>query len=310
MGSEDFSLPPLETLAGGLVDLAAVVTCPDYCCGRGLKQTSSPVKKKAVEMGLVVREPSSLKKGDFIEWLKSVSPDIIVLASYGKILPKAVLDVPRLGCLNIHPSLLPRHRGATPVEAAIMAGDKKTGVTLFFMDEGCDTGDILIQEETDIGEEETGYDLSMRLARIGAEMLERALPEIERGNFKRHQQDKEAGSYAPMLKKEDLRVDWKEPVEVIAGKVRALAPKPGMSTVFRGKILKIFKGKPVKDMVGAPGEILDILKGQGPVIGTGDGGLLLLKLQPEGKKVMEGNAFLNGYQPEKGEFMGSMEACY
>ncbi|MCD6310630.1 MAG: methionyl-tRNA formyltransferase [Candidatus Eremiobacteraeota bacterium] len=304
MGSEKFSIPSLEVLAGGLVDLLAVITCPDSPSGRGRKYTPSPVKKRAMELGIPVKTPDSLRTPEFIEWLELLFPDLIILASYGKILPKEVLDIPRLGCLNVHPSLLPRHRGATPVEAAIIAGDKKTGVTLFLMDEGCDTGDILFQEEVEIGEEETGQELSDRLAELGSDMLKKYLPFMANGKFERHPQDREAGSYAHLLKKEDLRVDWNMSAEQIARRIRAFATRPGKFTKFRGKILKIYKSKPVSNIEGTPGEILEVRKGKGPVIGTGKGALLLSRVQPEGRKVMDGGAFINGYQPKAGEVLG------
>jgi methionyl-tRNA formyltransferase len=303
MGTPDFAVPVLVKLGQAGYDLAAVVTQPDRPRGRGHKVSFSPVKEKALEMGLKVLQPARVKDKSFIKTLQELQPELIVVAAFGQILPAEVLNIPVYGCLNVHASLLPRYRGAAPLQRAMMAGEKKTGVTIMLMDQGLDTGDILTQAEVEIPYNFNCGQLHDRLARSGAELLIKTLPLWQKGEISPQSQTGMESNYAAPLKKEDEKIDWANSAAVLYNQIRGLTPFPGAYTVFQGKPLKIseselyaFTGQPA-----VPGTVLLLLKGQGFVVQTGAGCLLVKQVQPVGKKTMPAHSFINGYHLEVGD---------
>lgn len=317
MGTGEFVLPALERLhAAGL--LVGAVTRPDQSRGRGMKLTPTPVKARALELGLPVLWPARLKDPQSIEAIRALSPQLAVCADYGALVPREVLELPPLGCVNLHPSLLPMYRGAIPVEGALMAGETRTGVTTFYMNEKWDQGDIILQEEIEIEPEETGGQLRGRLALLGADLLLRTLELISRGVAPRVAQDPLAGCYVRALKKEDLLIDWNEPALKIHNLVRALAPRPGAVAGLGGNPVKILRtrlmpsppGEPAQGSAAIsapPGRILSLIKGEGPLVATGSGPLLILSLQPAGKGQMSGWAFAQGHRLQPGDRLEGRE---
>lgn len=305
MGSDSFSLPALELLAGE-ENLQAVITQPDRPKGRGLHLSPGPVKQRALELGLKVYQPEKLKDPQAVETIRALNPQLIVTAAFGQLVPRAVLEIPPLGCLNLHPSLLPKYRGAIPVEAALMAGETVTGSSIFYMDKGWDSGDILLREETPILPEETGGELRSRLAVSGAELLKKALELIRSGNPPRTPQDHEQATYEHSLKKADLLIDWSREAETLRNFIRALNPHWGAGTVFREKNLKIYRALSCENKTPAPpGTVVETLKDRGPVVKCGgDTALLLLEVKPEGKNLIPARDFLNGYRVSAGEKLG------
>ncbi|HHY05807.1 MAG TPA: methionyl-tRNA formyltransferase [Clostridia bacterium] len=309
MGTPDFALPVLEKLAQTDHDLVAVVTQPDRVRGRGRKVSFSPVKKKALEMGLEVLQPCRVKEPDFIKTLQELKPDLIIVAAFGQILPEAILTLPKYGCLNVHASLLPRYRGAAPLQRALMAGEKKTGVTIMLMEQGLDTGDILTQAEVEIPVDYTFSQLHDHLANKGAELLIKTLPLWVAGEIVPRPQKEEESSYAPPLKKDDEKINWANSAEMIYHQIRGLVPEPGTYTIFRQKPLKI-KGSEIyvcENQKAVPGTVLRLVKGQGFVVQTGQGTLLVKQVQPAGKKTMSAASFINGYHLEVGDVFNNPE---
>jgi methionyl-tRNA formyltransferase len=303
MGTPDFAVAVLEKLKQTGYDVVAVITQPDRPRGRGQKVTFSPVKKKALEMGLDVLQPARVRDEDFIKVLQGLKPDLLVVAAYGQILPREVLNIPKFGCLNVHASLLPHYRGAAPVQRAIMDGQKKTGVTIMLMNEGLDTGDILAQEEVEIPLDMDFGQLYDLLAKVGADLLIKTIPLWQAGELSPQPQAEMEASYAALLKKDDEKIDWTNPVEMIYNQIRGLSPKPGAYTVFKGNPLKIKEGAIYsgEGLQALAGTVLCIVKGQGFVVQAGKGSLLIKQVQPMGKKVMSAQSFINGYHLEVGD---------
>jgi methionyl-tRNA formyltransferase len=309
MGTPDFAVPILAGLAQTNNDLVAVVTQPDRPRGRGRKVSFSSVKEKALEMGLNVLQPCRIKEEGFIKTLQSLQPDLIVVAAFGQILPEKILKMPTYGCLNVHASLLPHYRGAAPIQRAIMAGEKKTGITIMLMDQGLDTGDILTQADVEIPVDFTFGQLHDRLAVIGAELLVKTIPLWQAGDITSHSQRDKESSYAFPIKKDDEKINWVNSAEVIYNQIRGLTPKPGTYTIFRKKPLKIKKSEIYVDtgQQAVPGTVLLLIKGQGFVVQTGDGSLLVKQVQPVGKKMMSAQSFINGYHLEVGDVFNNPE---
>ncbi|MCL5774467.1 MAG: methionyl-tRNA formyltransferase, partial [Firmicutes bacterium] len=306
MGTAEFAVPSLSKLYGSSHEVLAVVTQVDKPKGRGYQLAPSPVKEKALSLGLPVFQPKKLKDPDFLETFKSLNPDLVAVAAYAKLIPPEILYFPAHGCINVHPSLIPDFRGPSPVESAIMAGRKETGITIFFMNEGYDTGDVILQKKVPLPDEYTGGILAEKLADAGAELLLDAIDMIEKGTPERTPQDLKAGSYTRMIKNEDCLIDWNLSPEDIHNKVRALNPKPSALTRFRGKILKVLETEPaVCGEIFPPGEIVDIMKNKGILIACKNGCLLLKLVQPEGKKLMKAWDFALGYKPDRGEKLSS-----
>ncbi len=301
MGSPDFAVPTLRALAEHY-PVVGVVTQPDRPAGRGKKLTPPPVKVVAQELGLPVMQPRRLKAPEAFEQLQAWAPDLIVVAAYGQILRPNVLALPRFGCINVHASLLPRWRGASPIQHAILAGDKETGITIMLMDEGLDTGPILSQRAIPITPEDTAATLSVRLANLGAELLLDTLPDYLSGALQPRPQPEDGVTYAPLLKKEDGRLDGNQPAEVLARQVRAFYPWPGTFLEWRGAPLKVHQAEAVAAPSPGPGVRL-VWQGF-PALGTAEGILVLRQVQPAGKRPMSGDAFLRGARDWASEVEG------
>ena len=294
-GTPSFALPPLETLTQGSDEVVAVVTQPDREKGRGRKVIASPVKEVALQKGLSILQPEKVKEVSFQEKLKGFGADLFVVAAYGQILPKTVLSLPKYGAMNIHASLLPKYRGSAPIAWAILNGEKKTGITTMLMDEGMDTGDILLQSEIPIHEDETTETLHDRLASLGAQLLSETLEKMKKGEIHPAPQDHSKATYAPMLKKEDGQIHWTKGAEEIDRQVRAFHAWPGAYTEWQGQILKIYKGEVRKGKAtGKAGTVLwvgtDLIE-----IETGKDSYLLKEVQLEGKRRMSVRDFLSGH---------------
>lgn len=302
-GTPDFALPALEAVRAGGHGITGVVTQPDRPKGRRRLLSPPPVKVLAERMGLPLLQPETIRSQDFLDWLRERDPEILVVVAYGKILPSPVLNLPRFGSINLHASLLPRYRGAAPIHWAVINGEKTTGVTTMYMADQLDAGDIIQQETTSIGPDETTGELHDRLAGMGAKLLVRTLSLIEAGQAERLPQDHSLATYAPSLKPDDEIIDWEAPAPSVFNRIRGLSPWPGASTFWKGKRLKIMetalKGKadgPVK-----PGRILACTR-EGIEVGCGDGQAVVIRsLQPAGKAAMSADAFLRGYRMQPGE---------
>lgn len=294
MGSPEFALPTLRALVG-CYPVVGVVTQPDRPAGRGRKLTPPPVKLLAQALGLPVIQPRRLREPEAMEQLRAWAPELIAVAAFGQILRPEVLDLPRHGCVNVHASLLPRWRGAAPVQAALLHGDQQTGVTIMRMDPGIDTGPILSQRAVPIEPEETAGELSERLAQVGANLLIETLPAYLSGELQPTSQDDRLATYAPMLGKAAGWLDFTQPAEALARQVRAFNPWPGAFTHWQGAALKVHRARAVEATVDPetePGQAVVTL-GQ-PAILTGRGLLVLDQVQPAGKKPMPGKDFLQG----------------
>ena len=302
MGTPQFAVPILEALIKSGEEILAVVTQPDKPAGRGKKLTPPPVKVLAEKHGLPVLQPSKIKDAAFLASLRELSPEVIVVAAYGKILPKEVLEIPKFGCINVHASLLPKFRGAAPINWAIIAGEKETGVTIMQMDEGMDTGDILLMEKIPIEEGETAGSLHDKLSSLGARLIVKALNLLKEGRLTPRKQPEEGVSYAPMLKKEDGLLDFSRPAAELANLIRGLDPWPTAYAYFRGKLIKFFRPRVEKGpFQGEPGEILGLDEEGYLRIGTGEGVLKVKEVQLEGKKRISAEEFVRGYRPKAGE---------
>ena len=298
MGTPEFAVPSLEALAREFQVLAAV-SQPDRPRGRGLKLSPTPVKKRALELGIPVLQPARVRDPEFLEELQRLAPEAILVAAYSRLIPPSILELPRHGCVNLHPSLLPRYRGAIPIQAAVMHGDPVTGITTFRMDEGYDTGDLLLQVEVPLGPEETGGELAARLAMLGAEVLVDTVRGLEAGALQPRPQVGEA-DYTRPLRKEDLVVDWSRPADQVRNFLRALAHEPAATTGWKGEPLKLGRAQVGPGPEGEPGTVVALEKGLGPVVATGAGALVLREVKPSGKGWMDGWAFVQGRRVEPG----------
>jgi methionyl-tRNA formyltransferase len=303
MGTPEFAVPSLQRLMDRGESLAAVVTQPDRPKGRGQKLTPPPVKIVAEANGIPVLQPMKVRAPEFIETMRGLNPDLILVTAFGQILPKALLEIPRFGCINIHASLLPRYRGAAPINWCIVNGETETGVTIMQMDEGLDTGDMLLRKSVAIGAEEDAQSLHDRLSVVGAEALAEALDLLVAGRLIGEKQDDTQSNYAPMLKKEDGLIDWSRDARVIRDLVRGLTPWPGAFTYLADKTLKIYRCR-VAGGDGRPGTVLQADR-SGFVIACGEGGLLVDELQLEGKKRLSTKDFLAGYNIKTGTVLGN-----
>jgi methionyl-tRNA formyltransferase len=296
-GTPEFAVPTLRSLLNSAHEVAAVVTQPDRPVGRGRHMAPSPVKAAALEAGLHVIQPEKVRDADFINELKSIDPSVIVTVAYGQILPLEILSLPEKGCVNIHASLLPKYRGAAPINQAIINGDAETGITTMLMDEGMDTGDILLQKVTEIMPDETAGGLSERLSVIGADILLETLKKIESGSLKPEEQRGDA-SFAPLLKKSDGIIQWARPAKELHDFIRGMNPWPGAYTFIKGDMIKVLRSEAV-DGDGEAGVVSAVTNNE-LLVGTGEGLLALLEVQPSGKRPMEIKAFLQGRKLEEG----------
>ena len=302
MGTPDFAVPCLRTLAESSHEVAAVFTQPDKPKGRGYKMISTPVKAAAEEYGLPVYQPLSLRKGEDAEEamniLKDIAPDLIVVTAYGQILPKEILELPKHGCINIHASLLPKYRGAAPINWVILNGETKTGVTSMQMSEGLDTGDMLIKKSTDIGENETYQELYARLSAMGGEVLAETLDAIENGTLSPEKQDDSLSCYSPMIRKEMSALDFTWSAEKVHNTIHGVTG----FTMLGGKRLKVFASE-ISDNI-AHGEAGTIADPKCFAVNCGDGVVVFREVQLEGSKRMKTEDFLRGKKLEKGEKLG------
>lgn len=299
IGTPEFALPTLEALIKSEHDVAAVITQPDRPKGRGLKLASSPIKMLAQEFDIPIFQPLKIKDPQVVSYLKSLSPDLIVVVAYGQILPKEVLEIPLLGCINLHASLLPELRGAAPIAWAIIRGKETTGLTTMSMDEGMDTGEIILQEKMAILPADTTGTLSEKLRQAGAPLMLSTVQLIREKKAPRIPQNDSLATYAPLIKKEDCLINWQSPAKKIANLIRGLNPHPGAWTYFNGKRFKIYASKIVK----TEGKAVKVEKDK-LIVATSKGGLLLLEVQPEGKRKMSIEEFLAGHRIEEGMVFG------
>jgi methionyl-tRNA formyltransferase len=299
IGTGEIGLPALQALVKSPEhSVLAVVTQPDKPVGRQLKLAPSPVKAEAFRLHLKIFQPEKIGAAASIAQLRYLSPDLIFVVAYGQLLPKEILNLPRYGCLNLHTSLLPRYRGASPIHSAIAAGEKESGATIMWMDEGLDTGDILVQEKVVLRRHETAQSLHDRLAKIGADLLLKTLPLVETGNAPRVKQDKTKATLTKKLSKEDGHIDWNRPQREIDAHIRAMTPWPSAYSWIPQetdqKMLKIFTTIVSRHTRGKPGEILRVDR-HGILVGAKVGALLLREVQLEGKKRMHAAEFARGF---------------
>ena len=293
MGTPAFAVPSLNRLVLEGYDIAAVFTQPDRPKGRGNKTLPGPVKQAASEAGIPVFQPERIRR-DAVDTLRNLKPDLCVTAAFGQILSQEILDIPPMGNINVHASLLPKHRGAAPVAYAIMDGDSETGVTTMYMDAGIDTGDLLLQEKTEIGETETCGELTERLSRIGADLLIRTLTELETGTLKRTPQDESRMSYDPMLEKTMSVVSFSESSERVRGMINGLNPWPCVTVPFGGDRLKLLRAA-CAEGTGSPGTVIQADPREGLVIACGRGAVRILEIQAPGGKRMKAEDYLRGH---------------
>ncbi|WP_420560686.1 methionyl-tRNA formyltransferase [Tepidicaulis sp.] len=303
MGTPDFSVPVLGELLAAGHEVVAVYSQPPRKAGRGMEEKKSPVHLFAEENGIEVRTPRSLKEAAEQEAFAALNLDVAVVVAYGLILPQKVLEAPRLGCLNLHASLLPRWRGAAPIQRAIMAGDAETGVMVMQMEAGLDTGPVLLAEHVPIGPEETAGSLHDELSRRGADLMVRALAALSRGTLEATPQAEEGVTYAHKIEKAEARIDWQRPARELDAHIRGLTPFPGaffeMARKGKSERVKVLRARPLEDLSSGKGEPGTVLEGL--TIACGEGALRLLEVQRAGKGAVSAEEFLRGFPLQKGE---------
>jgi methionyl-tRNA formyltransferase len=302
MGTPPFAVPTLEALAERGHQIALVITQPDRPAGRGQKLTPPAVKVKAGELGLAVYQPEKIRAPEALERLRQIAPGIIVVVGYGQIIPQTIIDLPRYGIVNVHSSLLPRYRGAAPINWAIANGETRTGVTTMRVEKRLDAGDMLLQRETAIGPAETAPELAERLAPMGAELLIETLDGLAAGTITPEKQNEAEATYAPILKREDGWIEWQRPAPEIFNRTRGFDPWPGAYTSFRGKRLHVRRAHPLTGAFLAPGRVSTK---EGFRAGCGGGTALQFEeLQIEGKQRVAADDFVRGYRPAEDEVLG------
>lgn len=304
MGTPDFAVPCLEMLCTQDYRIKAVITQPDRPRGRGQKLVVSPVKACAMEHDLPILQPQKIKTPEFETLLEELNPDLIVVVAFGQILSKRILDIPRLGCINVHASLLPKYRGAAPLHWSVINGETKTGVTTMFMDEGLDTGDMLLTAEMDITEQTTTGEVHDTLQAMGADVLAETIQRLIAGTAVRRPQDSNEATYAPLLTKELERIDWTKDAHAIHNLIRGLNPWPGSYTIFRNKRLKLWQSEVANEATNEAAGTIIRVDGERILVATGSGVLALTNVQPEGKKRMVVGDFARGHQIQAGEILG------
>jgi methionyl-tRNA formyltransferase len=300
-GSGEFAGDILKILTENELYPQAVITRVDRPGGRGRRLKPTPVKLLAEETGLGLMQPSSISDGEFLDTLKAVEPEVILLADYGEMLPPTLLHLPTRGCVNVHPSLLPEYRGASPVRRALMDGRDISGVTLMLMVEGLDAGPIISQESIEVGEDDDSGSLTRKLAVLGGRLLVSELPLYLSGKIAPRPQDESEASYAEPINKSDLLIDWSRQARALFNQIRALSPSPGAYTFLRGKRLKVLRAMPVTEGSAYPPGTIRLQDRETLLVQTGEGVLRLESLQPEGKKLLSAGEFLRGHRLETGE---------
>jgi len=298
LGTPAFAVPTLEAMVRAGHEVSAVVTQPDRPRGRGQHAAPPPVKETALALGLPVFQPERVRRPEAVEYLRGLAVDAMVVVGYGQIIPQNVIDLAPQGIINVHASLLPKYRGAGPVQWAIVNGESRTGVTTMRIDAGLDTGDMLLKAETDIGPEENAIELGSRLAVLGAGLLVETLARLDR--IVPEKQDSSQATWAPLLKKEDGRLDWSQHAQALHNRIRGLQPWPGAQTLFRGLPLLIWKSR-VGQETGVPGSVLS---SRPLTVAAGEGSLELLEVQLEGRKRMAAGEFANGQRLTENEKLG------
>lgn len=303
MGTPAFAVSSLRALAESGHEIAAVITQPDRPAGRGATLRPPAVKREALQRGLPVFQPCRVKAPEVLEYLTEIRFEVIVVVAYGQIIPRSIIELPPLGCVNVHASLLPKYRGAAPINWAIANGEARTGVTTMLIEERLDAGDMLRKRETEIAPDETAVSLGERLAGIGAELLVETLAALQAGGVVPEKQNEDEASYAPILKRADGRVDWNLSAPRIFDRMRGFQPWPGTFTSFRGKRLHIHRARPAVSDRGKPGWLS--VGEQSPSVGCGEGTALRLEeVQLEGKKRVSASDFVRGYHLHEGEMLG------
>ena len=300
MGTPDFAVPSLEALLTKH-EVVLVVTQPDKPKGRGKKMVPTPVKACALEHGIPVLQPEKVKEPEFVEQLRSYEPDLIAVTAFGQILSEPILEMPKYGCINVHGSLLPKYRGAAPMQWSIIDGEKVTGITTMYMAKGLDSGDMLLKAEVEITDEDTFATIHDKMAVTGANLLLDTLDQLEAGTLERIPQDHDAATYAPMITKETGHIDWSKNRQDIINLIRGLNPVPAAYTIYEEEVLKIF-GAVISDVQAddaANGEIVAMVK-KGFVVKCGDGCLLITEVQARGGKRMMTDAYLRGHAMKEG----------
>ncbi len=305
MGTPSFSVPFLDAILKSGRSVACAVTQPDKAKGRGRRLTPAPVKEFALEHGIPVLQPVKLQDPSFVESIGKIRPQYIVVVAYGKIIPPVILRIPEKGCINVHASLLPEYRGASPIQWAIINGRPYSGVTTMMMDEALDTGDVLLQEKIVIDRSDTAGSLSIKLSDTGVKLLMRTLDGLDRGEIVPQPQDHTKASYAPLLKKEDGLIEWMDSSENICNKIRGFTPWPGTYTWYKGDRWGIWKAEVIERDTSSdtPGEIVEI-RPDGIVVATGGGVLKVEEIQMEGKRRMGVHEYLRGHRVESGIILG------
>lgn len=304
MGTPAFACPTLEALLARPDPVVGVVCQPDRPRGRGLALAAPEVKRLALAHGVPVLQPARVREPAFLDALRALAPDLVVVAAYGRILPRAVLDLPRLGCINVHASILPRHRGAAPIQHAILAGDPETGITIMAMSEEMDAGDVLWIARTPVAPDDTGGSLGERLARLGGTTLAAALDRLRAGTLARTPQGEVGITFAPRIERPQTRLDWSRPADQLERAVRAFAPEPTAYTTLEGATLKVFRASVAAGRSGGPGTVL-AAGPDGLAVATGGGALVLHEVQLQGRKRMPVGAFLAGHRLAPGACLGT-----
>jgi len=299
MGTPQFAVPSLKALVEAGYKVPLVITQPDRPAGRGKKLKPPPVKLEAQKLGIPVYQPERIKDNKELQkLLKEISPDLIVVAAYGKILPDWLLKIPKLGVINVHASLLPKYRGASPIQSALLNGEEETGVTIMEVIPQLDAGPILSQERVKILREDNAQTLHDKLAELGAELLVKTIPPYAKGELQPTPQREEEATYCTQIKKEMGKIDWSRPAEEIFNMVRAFTPWPSAYAYFNGKLIKITKAQPVEGK-GEPGEVIEA--GRELIVATGKGALKIERIKPEGRKEITGEEFIRGYRVKAGD---------
>jgi len=305
LGTPAFAVPTLERIVTAGHQVAAVFTQPDRPKGRGGQVAASPVKETALRLGLPVYQPERIRRPEPVEQLKQMNPDAMVVVGYGQIIPQSIIDIPPYGIINVHGSLLPKYRGAAPIQWAIASGETHTGVTTMRIDAGLDTGDMLLKWETEIGPEENALELGERMALAGADLLVETLARIDAGNIQPEPQDDSQATLAPILKKENGVIDWSWPAKKIVDRSRGFLPWPGAYSFFRGQILHVWKARVAEESaIGLPGALVPQKRRLLVACGN-QSALELIEIQIEGRKRMPAEAFLNGHHLQANETLGA-----
>ena len=300
MGTPDFAVPCLQALLDHPYDVVGVFTQTDKPKGRGYQLAQSPVKELAVSRGIPVFQPKTLRDGEALAQLQTLQPDLIIVVAYGKILPREILDLPRLGCINVHGSLLPKYRGAGPIQWAVLNGETVTGVTTMYMADGIDTGAMLESASLEIEPDETADELRSRLSLLGAKLLLSTVEKAEQGRLEPKEQDEALATHAPMLSKELSQIDFSKPAREVHNLIRGLSSWPAAYTFYQGKRLKVYRSHLVQG-TGEPGTLLD---SKHFVVACGEGAVQLTEVQYEGSRKMSGEDFLRGKKPGEHEVLG------